>query len=185
MARDEKTQLVRNALIVCETFVRNMTFYRAAWDKEVVTLLSDEHPQAQFWRQVNGNFLDGCTIEWCKLFGDKKAKHHYSKLVSDFLAFEGGMFPSIFGDTSVFDDYVSQMRFHRDKFAAHLDGLTIMQIPKLDLALASIIHLQDRLVTSEVQSGDLAGLADTSAKFKNGIRLLSEQADRIYHRACE
>lgn len=183
--RDEKTQRLRNAQIICENFARNITFYRVGHEQKFIGLLGDRHPQAQFWRQVNGNFLDGCIVEWCKLLGDKNAKHNYKKLVSDCPTFEGSLFQSVFTGKSEFDSYVGQMRFHRDKFAAHLDDLPTMKIPNLDLAQDSIFCLQDYLASCEARPGDLVGLADTPQKFKRGVQLLREQAAVIYRQACE
>jgi hypothetical protein len=63
--------------------------------------LSEYHPQASFWRQVNGNFFDMAVLDWCKLFGDQKqtplkrvGEHHWRRVVSDPEMFEARLLPS-------------------------------------------------------------------------------------------
>jgi hypothetical protein len=36
---------------------------------------------SEFLSTTDGNFLDTAVIEWCKLFGDRKAKHYWGKIV--------------------------------------------------------------------------------------------------------
>jgi hypothetical protein len=64
---------VRRLFILCNHFLRNLAFYRTGWRRGGV----DQEPtlrrkESQFWVNVNGNFIDICALEWCKLFGDKK-----------------------------------------------------------------------------------------------------------------
>jgi hypothetical protein len=75
---------VRRVVLLCCAFARNVAYYRAGWADRAQPLLSELHPHASFWRQVNGNFLDMAVLDWCKLFGDPKetprkrlAKHHW------------------------------------------------------------------------------------------------------------
>jgi hypothetical protein len=74
------TERRRRVILLCCSFARNLAFYRARESGKARALLSASHPQASFWRQANGNFLDICVLEWCKLFGDKKGKHHWSRV---------------------------------------------------------------------------------------------------------
>jgi hypothetical protein len=90
--RDRK----RRVVLLCTSFVRNVAFYRAAWSDEAQPLLSERNPKdANFWRQVNGNFIDIAVLDWCKLFGNSKdtarkrlEKHHWRRVVSDPEVFE-------------------------------------------------------------------------------------------------
>jgi hypothetical protein len=92
------------------------------------------HPEsANFFIVANGNFIDMCVLEWCKLFADHKDKHHWQNIVADKAHFE----KELFGRSSVskleLGKQVRAMRRYRDKFIAHLDSDRIMQIPSLDI----------------------------------------------------
>ncbi|WP_424318912.1 hypothetical protein [Candidatus Methylomirabilis sp.] len=54
-----------------------MAFYRAGWRERKPIF------EGQFLVNANGNFLDICVLEWCKLFGDSRAQHHWKKVTSD------------------------------------------------------------------------------------------------------
>jgi hypothetical protein len=59
---------VRGVVTLCRSFAWNLAYYRTGWSKKYKHLLD----ASDFWRAVNGNFLDMCVLEWCKLFADKK-----------------------------------------------------------------------------------------------------------------
>lgn len=60
----------------------------------------------QFWVNTNGNFLDICVLEWCKLFGDKRGQHYWRKVITDQTAFLAGLLHAV-GKTEVeFDAYI-------------------------------------------------------------------------------
>jgi hypothetical protein len=81
MAGFTQRDRVRRAAILCVHFMRNLAYYRAGWAVRVghsgrsgsshrVLLRND----SQFWRTVNGNCLDACILEWCKLFAEPRGK---------------------------------------------------------------------------------------------------------------
>jgi hypothetical protein len=66
-----RTDYLRRVVLLCSHFMRNLAYYRTGqrfpdgWKAKPLV------PTAPFWRTVNGNFIDVCVLEWCKLFGDK------------------------------------------------------------------------------------------------------------------
>lgn len=135
--------LLRRTGILCLHCLRNIAYYRA-WNA-APSLRKKE----QFWRSVNGNFIDMAFLEWCKLFGDSTAKHHWSKCITDQKSFKQGLLASTNLTAKEFDVYRIEVRKYRDKFVAHLDELNDMQIPSLQPALDSVRYLYQYLVDVE------------------------------------
>ena len=77
----------------------------------------------QFWRTVNGNFLDLCVLEWCKLFAGKNSMHHWRKVVAHPDRFEVALRARLRLTKPQFDEYITAMCAYRDKFVAHLKAL--------------------------------------------------------------
>lgn len=124
-------------------FVRNAAYYRAFNAAPV------PRRREQFWRTLNGNFIDICMLEWCKLFGDLRAQHHWSKCVTDTNTFLVGLYQHVGLGEAEFEAYRLEVREYRDKFVAHLDELNQMQIPQLQPALDSVRYLYQYLLVHE------------------------------------
>lgn len=141
---------VRRLLILCNHFLRNLAFYRTGWRRGGIdrkpTLRRKEN---QFWVTVNGNFFDICVLEWCKLYGDKKGKHHWSKVVTRQDEFERQLLERLRMTSGEFEAYIKVMRRYRDKFVAHLDDSPIMYLPWLRPAKSSVALLHDYLLANE------------------------------------
>lgn len=120
-----------------------MAFFRSWYDAG--TPFKDK----QFWVNANANFLDVTVLEWCKLFGDARGKHYYSKAVADLTQFKMEMLAHLAATEAAFADYVDQMRTYRDKFVAHLDDLNTFRVPDLTIAKSSTIFLYHRLLAQE------------------------------------
>lgn len=134
---------LRRTGILCLHFMRNLAYHRG-WNAAKL-----ERKQQDFWRTINGNFIDTAVLEWCKVYGDTRAKHHWEKCVSDTEKFAEGL-RRITGKTEAeFEQYRVVVRAYRDKFVAHLDELNQMQIPDLQPALESIRYLYQHLVDVE------------------------------------
>lgn len=138
---------LRRTGILCMHFVRNAAYYRA-WNAAPIARRHE-----QFWRTINGNFIDICILEWCKLFGDLRAQHHWSKSVTDPKAFLEGLYEHTGLSEVDFEAYRLQVREYRDKFVAHLDELNKMQIPNLQPALNSVRYLYQFLLEYEDKVG--------------------------------
>lgn len=139
---NRRTRLRRTG-ILCMHFVRNAAYYRS-WNATPLT-----RRREQFWRTINGNFIDICMLEWCKLFGDRKAQHHWSKCISDPEKFLKGLYEHTALNENEFESFRIEVRSYRDKFVAHLDELSEMQIPQLQPALDSVRYLYTYLLEHE------------------------------------
>lgn len=128
-------------------FVRNAAYYRA-WNAAPKVRRNEP-----FWRTLNRNFIDICMLEWCKLFGDLRAQHHWSKTVTDSKTFLVGLYEHTGLSEANFETYRLQVREYRDKFVAHLDELNQMQIPDLQPALNSVRYLYQYMLEHEDNVG--------------------------------
>jgi hypothetical protein len=162
---DRKTRLRRTG-ILCLHFIRNAAYYRA-WN-----CAPNSRKKEQFWRTLNGNFIDVCVLEWCKLFGDLRAEHHWSKCISEKASFELGLYSSIGLSSSEFEVFRIDVRTYRDKFVAHLDERNQIRIPTLQPALDSARYLYEYLLSSE-NDGSTFGEAPTDAQAEY-LRFLEE-----------
>jgi hypothetical protein len=124
------------------------------------------------------------VLEWCKLLGDERDKHFWRNVVVDPTAFEDNLLTSVRMKQSEFADFAKRMRRYRDKFVAHLDSETTMDIPRLDAAIAASNFYHEHIVTVEAAAGDLFGLADTSQKFLQGYDHCFNEAQEAYRRAA-
>jgi len=177
----DRRDRLRRAVILCQNFTRNIAFYRAGWAPSALPLLHPKHDHAAFWRQTNGNFLDICVLEWCKLLGDKKAKHHWTKLVFDPVSFEAAMYKHIGIDADAFALKVQEIRRYRDTFVAHLDSDLVAHIPLLDgPAETALRFYHEHLVTNEARAGYLVGLTGASDELVRGYDQCLAEATAVF-----
>jgi hypothetical protein len=116
-------------------------------------------------------------LEWCKLFGDRKAEHHWSKRVADLVTFERELYRKLSDSPAEFEMYRVELRRYRDKFIAHLDSDAVMHIPWLSKAQSSVWFYHNYVVQNEAQPGDLAGLP---SKLGSYYRQCADEANGIY-----
>ena len=107
-------------------------------------------PSGNFWLTVEGNFVDTCVLEWCKVFGDANAKHAWNKLVTDTAEFEKALYDNVEKDKTAFDAEVAAIRRYRDKFLAHLDSDRTMLIPHLDTMWRAVQHYYAHILGVEM-----------------------------------
>jgi hypothetical protein len=141
---------VRRTFILCNHFLRNLAFYRTGWLRGGI----DRRPtlrrrDSQFWVNINSNFIDISVLEWCKLFGDAKGKHHWNKVITRPVEFEQQLHRYLRTTPEEFNEYLKEMRRYRDKFVAHLDDEPIMYLPRLRPAKKSAAFLHDYLLAHE------------------------------------
>lgn len=123
MSRNQK---LRRTGLLCVYFVKNYAYHRAGYDKTVSI------DQSNFWITTQNNFLDIAILELSKLFGNpSKNKYHWKKIISDR--------SKLREELREFD--YEKIKIYRDKFVAHLDNRTIMNIPSLNDALTLICSL--------------------------------------------
>ena len=138
MDRDKR---LRRVGILCCHFARNYAYYKAGWSN------NDLKIKDQFWVSLNSNFIDISVIEWCKLFGDYKDKHHWKKIMHDDQTFKDRMFESINIKQTDLDRVHSTIKSYRDKFVAHLDSEETINIPELEDALRMIFFYYSEVKT--------------------------------------
>jgi hypothetical protein len=128
----DRTNRLRRVGTLCCHFARNYAYYKAGWDNDVLKV------KDQFWVTLNGNFIDICVLEWYKLFGDYKDKHHWKKVMSHDQTFKTRMFEALNIKQGDLDKVHDSIKSYRDKFIAHLDSEEIMHIPELEHALRMV-----------------------------------------------
>ena len=170
---------LRRVVILCCSFARNLAYYRVAWSEEHRHLLQPGNAHLNFWLQVNGNFLEMCVLEWCKLFADKKGKHFWEKIVSDASTFEESLLRHLRLEMDEFEKKIKTMKFYRDKHIAHLDSERWMYAPKLDIPKKAVWFYHVHIVNHEAQPGDLEGLPQDLEK---GYEETEQEAIAIYQR---
>ncbi len=172
---------LRRVVLLCTNFTRNLAYYRAGRSQSAMTLLDAAHPQASFWRVTNGNFLDACVLEWCKLFAEaRNGEHFWRRIVTDPAAFETQLYTNIGVTHAEFDSLIERMRHYRDKFVAHLDSDHVMHIPTLSDAEAAVSFYHRHVAVHEATAGELAGLANTPDHLKLGYAQSVEEAEQAY-----
>jgi hypothetical protein len=171
---------LRRAVILCREFTRNLGYYRGArehpagWREEPLTA------NASFWRTTSNNFLDTCVLEWCKLFGGWKEEHYWGNVISNRARFTAELLVRLNITADDLESFRIEMRAYRDKFLAHLDSELVANIPKLDLARASVEFYHAYVIGNEVEPGDLSDLPDTADKLRLGYDECKEEAARVY-----
>lgn len=147
---DREKRLRRVALLCCH-FARNCAYYRAGWDGKRTKATNE------FWATAQGNFIDIAVLEWLKLFGDHKDKHHWKKVVEDKEAFKQEMLSSC----AITEEDLAQSResfkAYRDKFVAHLDSEETMHVPVLGTPLA-LVKYYYKYVANELGEAGLRNL---------------------------
>ncbi|MDD5472120.1 MAG: hypothetical protein PHP05_09430 [Sideroxydans sp.] len=139
----KRRTFLRRVGILCCHCLLNLAFYNSGWKKGALIL------KEPFWVNANGNFLDICVLEWCKLFADARGKHHWRKTITDQTQFFEALLQAATLTEIEFDAYIGEMRTYRDKFIAHLDAEETMYPPNLALARTSASFLYDYLLANE------------------------------------
>lgn len=142
----------RRELILCRNFTANLAYYRVGRRPEYLHL---EGRPENFWRVINGNAIDMCVLEWCKLFAHSTDKHHWSRIVADPAKFKAELLRHMGIDEAAFDEEIEAMRRYRDKFLAHLDSDEVMNIPSLEIAKQAVWFYFDYLVQNAARPGEL------------------------------
>ena len=176
-----KRELCRRSVLLCILFLRNLAYYRTGQGQHGKHLLNHSEPTVNFWRQANSNFIDMCVLDWCKLFADERAVHHWRKIVSDPPKFEADLLAHLNLTAGEFQQLIERVRFYRDKFVAHLDELNEMTPPMLDVLANAVSFFHAHVVANEVQPGDLAGIpTDTPEAFNRGYDQCVQEAERVF-----
>jgi len=162
---------LRRTGILCLHCLRNLAFFRAAHDSK------QQWEGQQFWITAHNNFLDIAVLEWCKVFGDKGAKHDWRKLVTEQELFLANLLEHLRLTEAGFDGYIKEMRTYRDKFIAHLDEENRMNIPNVSPAIKSAQFLYRWMVERE---NDCDAFWDAHSNAIDYFKNFMAQARSIY-----
>jgi hypothetical protein len=174
----------RRVGILCRSFMRNLAFHRAGMQGEVqFNLFARTHPQGAFWREAHGNFIDICVLDWCKLFADRKGKHHWCRVVDEPDRFKVNLCTTLGVTVADFDTLLTQVRRYRDSFVAHLDNERMMRLPALELAKRSTVFLYERLPQEARRYEDWEGLLTTAEQLDQGFTQAFQKAQSVYAEA--
>ena len=136
----------RRTVILCRRCLGHIACYRAGWHTKRFRV------QRDFWRSANSAFIDIAILEWCKLFADRRGKHHWSNTVADDQAFIAGLYSRLKFSEAQFREYLESVKHARDKFIAHLDEEHVLYVPFMRPARASAAYLYDYLITGSVSA---------------------------------
>jgi hypothetical protein len=171
----------RRVLRLCCSFMRNLAFHRAGLDIEVQRKLFDPRcAQAAFWLEVHGNFFDISVLDWCKLFADRKGKHHWRRVVEDPDRFEADLYTTLGVTADEFTTLITKINHYRNKFVAHLDEEQTMLLPALEVARRAIVFLHERLAQEVRTYEDWQGLHATAEQLDRGFTQAFQEAQRVY-----
>ncbi|CAB3976164.1 hypothetical protein BCO9919_07520 [Burkholderia cenocepacia] len=124
-------KFLRRVGLLCCHCVRNIAYYRVGFVNEDGS--GDLKQQTQFGATVNGDMLDIAVLEWCKLFADRKAVHHWRRGIRDEpeqQRFLEALLRHAGTNESGWTRYVDSVRVYRDKFVAHLGACQIFSVPR-------------------------------------------------------
>ena len=169
---------LRRVVFLCCSFARNVAFYSAGMSEHARPLMSIDHPQVAFWRQVNGNFFDMAVLDWCKLFVDRDGRQNWRKIVSKIENFESNLLVDCRVNKDEFSDIIKQFRHYRNKYLAHLDDEETI-IPFLENARPFVTFYHRYIVEYEAKTGELEGLPSPD-DFAKGHNQCLEEATRAY-----
>ena len=164
-------QRARRVAILCCHYLRNCAYYYAGLDGNT------PKREGEFWRGVSGNCFDLCALEFCKLFGEKRGKHHWRKVIEDEAAFLSGLLVALHMSAAEFNDYIESMKFYRDKYVAHLDDQLGGNYPFLEPGKQAVSYLYDYMLEHEDKSDFFPDATQTAAEFY-GIR--KEEGEEAY-----
>jgi hypothetical protein len=167
-----------NVVNLCRSFGRNLAYYRAGWTDEHRHLLESKNVESvNFWRTVNGNFLDICVLEWCKLFGDKNSEYYWKNISYDVEGFKADLLFRLGLKEEEFKTQIKTIREYRDKWVAHLDTDRSGFFPELEAAKNAVWFYYERMVQQE---SDLSGLP---VEIDSGYEQCVDEAKAIYGRS--
>ena len=138
---------VRRVALLCCHVARNVAYYHIGYINEDGTGALKQ--PTEFGATVNDNMLDIAVLEWCKLFADPKARHHWHRIIqtdAEQKQFLAQLLPAVGVNAKGWEQYLKKVRDYRDKFIAHLDEENQMNIPSTEPALKSVFFLYAHLL---------------------------------------
>ena len=154
-----RRQRVRRVGILCCHYLRNCAYYYAGRNGKTLKR------KDQFSITINSNFMDLCTLEFCKLFSETRGRHHWRKVITDQNGFLDGLLKAVGMSEAEFNDYVASMKFYRDKYVAHLDEELGGRYPHLGPGKKAVSYLFDYLLKYEDEGDFFPDASGTAGMF--------------------
>jgi hypothetical protein len=128
-------------LRLCNYCTKNLAYFRAGRINDMAIF-----PPTDLHITINGNFIDVCVLDWCKLFGaEKNQQHHWTKAFADRENFMRRLLEAIGCAENQYEVHRQQMLSYRDQFVARLDCRPKFTVPTLDVAKSSVFFLYSSL----------------------------------------
>ena len=106
----------------------------------------DPDPKLNFWRLIQGGFLDLPTLDWCKIFGSNAEPTHWKEIAQDQDNFREEMLNYLEISATDWVEYWNHMKNYRDELVAHYEmNSDVSSYPTLDIALKSSYFYYDYL----------------------------------------
>ena len=174
----------RRVVRLCCSFMRNLACHRAGLHAGVKSnLLNPNHPKGGFWLDAHGNFFDTCVLDWCKLFADRKGKHHWRRVVENPDRFEADLYTTLGVTADAFTTLITKIKDYRDRFVAHLDEDRMMLLPELEVARTAIVFLHQRLAQMIASLEEWPDLPASAEELAFVYQRASQQAETVYAEA--
>jgi hypothetical protein len=151
-----------------------MAYYCVGWEVELRPLFERNPDSGNFWKTVNGNCLDMCVLDWCKLFGGRNENYSWKRVVEDPDAFKSALLEHLGLDDAAFGGQLRTFREYRDKWVAHLDSERIGLYPTLDTAKEAVWFYYEWLGREQVDQ------EIGSKTIEAGYKECEEEARMVY-----
>lgn len=168
---------LRRVIRFCADFTRNLAHYRIGFAQQEKWL---KDSSAVFWLSTVNNSMDMCILDWCKLFCGDNDGHSWHRVVSDRDGFEAKLLQQLGVSDFEFEAFRIETKEYRDKFAAHLDLLRKMNIPKLDLAQRSVYFYCGYVGEHEAGPGELVDRPGFEKKLTSAYEACMAGAERVF-----
>ena len=131
-------RIKRRTLILCLNILRNYAYLNVCVQKN-----------GKFYETIRNNFISVITLEWCKIFVDKKGKHYWEKSIED----RGNFITEMIGELGMckeaYDRDVVLFKNFRDEAVAHLDKKNHITFPNLEITKHTTIYLYEYLMEGD------------------------------------
>jgi hypothetical protein len=109
-------------------------------------------PEQNFWRVIDGNFMDIAVIEWCKLFASHTEAVHWKNNIpeTEHDKFRDGLCGGTGLTSEEWHRYREELKRYRDEHVAHFDLGRFqpgkVTYPHFDKALEACHYYYDRIL---------------------------------------
>ena len=145
---------------------------------EVRDLFEANPESGTFWNTVNGNFLDMCVLDWCKLFGERNGNYSWQRIVADPDAFRTDLLEYLGLVEDRFDEEIRIFREYRDKWVAHLDTDRKGLYPRLEIAKKAVWFYYECIGNEQVDH------VISPKTIEAGYRECEREASTVYQQAA-